>query len=443
LKLADSSLLKKHQKFRENRKLQRLAELENAAELEKKEKKEIRRLKKDKEIREYFRFENSREYKYYNEISENHLLSRYEMLIGETKTEEFRKKVISLRDPKKLQKSEPWKKYIQFKELSGNSDIRFYHQFERSSLYGNFLSIKDSFQLNRFYELKELTGSPVFQKRKAYLEDPKKWEKTEEYARYQEFLKLKKNPKVELYYKYVNSSDFDFLKQWEISFSDDFSGNSLDKDKWTPNTYWADRLLGGPYSQPGDLQAYTGGKNVAVAYNKLSILTKREKTSGKQWLPDRGFVPVDFNYSSDILSTSRSFWQKEGIFEAKISFKSLKEVVCSCHLLGESVSPQITLVETGPKNRAGVLSLNGSQKPEFTGITLNGLRKGKYYIFTVEWENHHLTWKINERLIFETMLPDLEEAVHLNLISLVIDKIKSSRFPVSFETDWIRSYKKK
>ena len=70
----------------------------------------------------------------------------------------------------KLGKSEPWKKYIRYKELATDGDILFYLKFEKSSLYKNYLDLKESFQLKRFYELKELTSSAEFLKRKEWLE---------------------------------------------------------------------------------------------------------------------------------------------------------------------------------------------------------------------------------------------------------------------------------
>ncbi len=442
-KLSGSARLKNHAAFAKNGKLSRYVELKNAPEKDKTARKEFRKLRSDYEIREYFRFEKSSELKYYREMSGSHQLARYEELCRITGAESFRSKVSFLKDKKKLEKSEPWKKFMRYKELEKSEDVAFYQKFSKSKLYLNYLDVKESFQLKRHQELKVLTASPEFLKRKAYLEDAKKWEKTEEYGRYRQYLQLKKNPKVELYFKYADTHEFDFLKEWEVSFSDDFESFPLDKGKWTPNTFWADKLLGDNFSQPGDRQAYVGGRNCQISQSKLVLQTRKEKSKGKQWIPGQGFIPVEFNYTSDTLSTVNSFWQKEGIFEAKIRFNPVKEVVCSCHLLGENVSPQVTLIEAGPKCRAGLLFRNTSEKPEFQGVDLSNLKKGKFYIFGVEWTNNQLTWKINGQVIFKTEVHHLSDPVHLNLTSLVVNEINVSKLPVSFETDWIRCYRKK
>lgn len=443
LRLKGSTELEKHIRFGKNGKLSRFSELKNAPEKDKAARQEFKKLKNDPEIRDWFKFEQSKDLKYYHEMAGSPTLARLEELQKLTGTPEFKKRVEFLKDTQKLDKSEFQAKYNRFRELEASEDIRFYHSFGKSSHYRNYLDMKDSYPLKRYYELKELTSSAEFLQRKAYLEDSGKWQKTEEYARYQKYLQLRKDPKVLHYLKFEKSNAFDFLKEWEISFEDHFPGKVLDTAKWTANSYWADRLVGDNYSQPGDLQAYTGGKNVRVDQNRLSVLVKKEKADGKRWLPAQGFVPDTFNYTSDTLSTCRSFSQKEGIFEARIRFNPCRQVVQSFHLSGESVSPQVTLMEAGPASRAGLFEYPTAGKPLFRGVDLKNLKKGMDYIFRLEWNKNHLRWKINDTPVFETDVPELKGELHLNLTSLVIDEVDSTRLPVAFEISWVKCYRKK
>jgi len=164
---------------------------------------------------------------------------------------------------------------------------------------------------------------------------------------------------------------------------------------------------------------------------------------GRQWLPSAGFIPAEFGFTSDILSTFQSFWQKEGIFEAKIKFLPVEEVVSSIHLLGKEPGTQVTLLEMGPECRSGVLSFNGYQKPLFSGVDLKNLKKGRFYIFRVEWEGHHFVWKINDQVVHEEVVSKLNDPMHLNLTSLVVKQVPVSKLPVTFEMDWVRCYRKK
>jgi hypothetical protein len=442
LSLQDTASLKRHQVFLESARLHRYLELKNMPAKEKEVMKEFRQLKSDSEIREYFRMENSKALKHYREMSGSHIPERYQELLKETTSPEFLKRVDYLKDKKKFEKTEAWKKYIRYKGLSEDPDIRFFLKFEKSPLYLNYLDTRDSFVLQRYNELLEITTSPDFLKRKAWLEDTRKWEKSDEYVKHLKYLELKKDAQIELYFRYADKPDFDFLKTWEVTFEDDFEGKNLDHGKWTPNTFWADKLLGDNFSQPGDLQAYTGGKNSLLAHSRLLLQVKKEKYRSKHWLPMAGFVPVDFDYTSDTLSTCRSFWQEGGIFEAKILYRPEKEVVSLCYLTGEQNSPMLSLIETGPKPRLGVNTIAGGHKT-FEGIDLKHLKPGKFYLFRVEWESGKVVWKINDVVVHETRFNGINGAVHLNLASLVIEEVASSKLPVAFEVDWIRCYRKR
>jgi hypothetical protein len=443
LSLQNSPAVARHQKFVESAKLRRFLELKNLPVRDKDAGKEFGKMKSDSEIKEYFRFEKSRILKNYREISGSHMLDRYLQLVNETGTAEFQKRVAFLKDKGKLEKSEAWKKYQKYKTLAEDPDIRFYLKYEKSPLYINYLDTRDSFDLQRYKELSQLVASPVFLKRKAWLEDKKKWEKSEDFKKYQRYLELKKDRQIDVFFKYKESKAFDFLKSWEVSFMDDFENKILDQSKWIPNSYWADKLLGDNFSQPGDLQAYSGGKNCLVSNSKLHIQVKKEKFKSRQWQPTAGFIPTEYNYTSDRVSTVKSFWQEGGIFEAKILFKPVSQVVSSCHLQGEKNSPLLTLLEMGPNPRMGVLHMNGSGKPLFDGISIHRLKPNCFYLFRLEWEGSFLTWKINDIPVYQKNFSGMEGAAHLNLTSLVIDEVTASGLPVNFEIDWIKCYRKK
>ena len=443
LKLQGSEAITRHHKFIESPKFKRYLELKNLPIADKAHKEELDRLAKDHEVVQYFKLENSKEFRHYKEMSGSHLPARYKELHDLVGSRAFRDKVSELKDKKKFEKSEAMQKYKKFKQLASVGDIRFFLKYEKSSLYRNYLDTKDSYPLQRYRELVAQTTSPEFLKRKAWLEDTKKWEKSEEYARHQRFMALKKDPKVELFFKFQNSHAFDFFNDWEESFSEEFGAAKPDWTKWTPNNYLADLMLGETFSQKDDLQAYTGGKNCSVSNGRLQIHVRKEKVISKAWHPGAGFVPVEFHYTSDILSTVKSFWQEGGIFEAKIRFSPVNEVVSTCYLQGKKNSPLISLLEMGPTSRMGILTLNGTGKPEFNGITLQHLKKDHFYMFRVEWDSNRVIWKINDIKVHEVPFGGLGEPAHISMQNLVVSEIPGSKLPVTFETDWIRCYRRK
>jgi len=333
-------------------------------------------------------------------------------------------------------------KHQDFKKLAADDDVRFVLKFEKSALYKNYLDVKDSFDLKRYHELDELINSEEFKQRKAYLEDKKKWEKSEEYTKQQDYLKKKEIPHIQNYFKYKGTSDFDFLKNWELTFEDSFSSQKLDKEKWSNISFIANKLLGDNYSMPGDLHVFNKGKNIKTGGN-LTIVTKKEKENGKVWQMPAGFVPTDFDYTSDLVSTSDNFWQEDGIFEAKIKFNPVKQMVSSLYLSGENNMPRINLMEMGTKNRIGVSVLNGSGKIENNGLEIGNLKKGMSYIFTFEKSGDRLSWKINETEVFTTQDTTLNFPLHLSASSIVINDVPSNSLPSAFELNWVKCYQKK
>lgn len=439
LELNDSKVLNKHQEFSSSEKLKRFNDLKNS--IEKKDKDEFKRLKRDVELKNYFRFEKSKKLRLYHETKTSYDLKRYFELKEYVQTNEFKERTAYLKDSKKFEKSEAWKKSQDFKRLKGDSDIRFFLRFEKSSPYKKYLDVKESFQLKRYRELDELIQSKEYQDRKAYLEDTKKWEKTEEYALEQEFSKLKGQAGIQTYFAHKDTDHFDEITKWESTFSDDFSGVRLDSEKWSTMTKVASKTLGENYTLPGDLHTYTNGNNIKLQ-NKLVLSVKSEKATGKVWQMPAGFVPTEFNYTSDRISTWDSFGQEDGIFEAKIRFTPQKEVLSSLFLSGENDMPRINLLQMGTKNMLGVASLVNGGKLVQNGLDISNLKSGKWYIFTFVKEGRTLSWKINEKEVLQLDTSEFSTPLHLNASSLVVNEIKSSAHSGNFEIEWVKCRKK-
>ena len=373
--------------------------------------KELDRLKKSKKIKNYFKIADSSELKKFENLKDSEKIKEYDALFEYVKKgqyakekSEFKSQQKSKKEKEKFEQSEPYKKYTRFKQLKSDSDIKFFQKFNKSSLYKNYLDIKDSGDLKRHNELTKTIESEEFKKRKAYLEDKDKWQKTEEYTKQQEFLSMKKLPHLVKYFSYKGGNAFDFFKKWEVSFEDDFKSAKLDNKKWSGKTYVAEKMLGDNYSLAGDLQIYTDGENVKTS-DKLAIEVRKEKKTGKVWQVSSGFLPVELDYTSGVISSWPSFWQEDGIFEAKM--------VGSFYLAGEKNMPRLNLAEVGVKNRVGIISSNNG-KTEFTGLDISNLKRDQWYIFTVEKEKSNFIWKINESEVFRTQNSVLTGKLHLN-----------------------------
>ena len=261
--LHESSALKKYNDFLSSEKRKKYLELKKLPSLDKEKKNEFKLLQADNELKTQLKFEKSKKFKLYQQTNGKAELQQYEKLKTETQSKNFEEKVSYLKDKKKFEKTEAHKKYLEFKRLENDSDIKFYFKYKKSGLYNNYLNVSGSSDLKRFEELEKLTSSKEFLERKAYLEDKNKWEKTEQHKAELKYAEFKKLPHLIKYFSYKNSTAFQFLQNWEVTFFDDFKGNKIDESKWLTTSFIAGKLLGDNYSMPGDLHVFTSdGSNL-------------------------------------------------------------------------------------------------------------------------------------------------------------------------------------
>ncbi len=394
---------------------------------------ELQKLEKSSRLVKFFALLKSEELKRYEKISASEKLETYKKLKAIVESPSFDQR------KRKDEKSAEFAKYAEYQKLKNSEDIKFHEHFGKSADYRNYLEMKDSSERKRLEELRKITAAPEFKARIAYLEDKQKWEKTEDAAKEKRFAELQKSPQVINFLKYKNSSAFDFFRKWDLVFEDRFDGGKLDPQKWIPQSHWANQTLGRNFSQIGDLQAFTEGRNISIDFNTLKIDVRKEKTKGMQWQIPFGFLEKEFDYSSGIISTAHNEWWKHGILEAKVKYSPDKHMIDAIYLLGEKSSPQINLVEMGMKNRVGVLA-KATDGVETECESISGLKAGEFYIFRLEWTAHSLVWKINNREVFAMSHDVPEFKMHLNAASIVVSEPDGS-LPHRFEIDWIRFFR--
>ncbi len=441
-------------KIEKSEELKRYLELEkevNSDEFRKKktdiEKLRFKGSKEHKQLLELKKLEKKKTLKKYLAVAESADLKRFDEIDSSEKSAEFfaLDKYVNdgnyARDKKSENKEEAENKYNRFKQLQSDTDIKFYLKFKKSALYKNYIQVLGSADLKKLYELRKITSSGEFKTRRAYLEDKKRWEKTEESAREKEFLDMKNQAHFINYFKNKSNKEFDFFKEWQIVFADDFKNKSLDNEKWSTKGFVAEKILGDNYGISGDNHFFTDGHNISIN-GKMSIQVKKEKTQGKLWQMPAGFIPAEMDYSSGLISSWNSFWMEDGILEAKIKFNPAQQVVSSFYLSGEKDLPRVNLLEMGAKNRLGVLNVNGTGKADVHGLDISNLKKDKWYIFTIVKDGQNYTWKINDKEVLTINSPALKEKLHVNASSIVVKDVPGQSLPVGFDIQWVRCYQK-
>ena len=402
-------------------------------------------LKKSKDIKTYFKVKESRELEEYKQTDKSDDLKKYQELAEYVNSGEFSSAKQSA--GKEFKGTEAFQKEKEYLALKKSTAIRKYFKFKSSSKYQTYKQVKGSDRLNRMKELEASTGSEEFKKVKDYmaLKPQAKYEQSKEYKQEAEYLELKKSEKLVWYQKLLKKNEFDKLKEWELTFEDDFTGDSLDKSKWMTNYYWGEKLLQDTYALPGDKHFYTKGRNIELTDSVLKIVTKKEQASGKAWDPVVGFKNLEFDYTSGLISTGKSFRLQYGKVRAKVRMSGAP-VRQAIWMVADKILPHVDVakIEKG-KIFYGNFWGNITEKG---GVHKKVVKKGAgkftsdYFIYSIEWSPEKIVWKINEKVVLKQSQGIPKDAMYLVLSAGVTDGVPDHQLPATMEVDWVKVYKK-
>jgi len=386
---------------------------------------EYKSLKSDPEIKAYYKAAAK------GEAVKSKTVQKFEELGAYIKSQEFLSK--KNMKPITFKDTEEYKKLLEYNRIKNSPEIKEYYRFRDSKEYANYLSTDGSARLARYNELREYVATPAFLERKNYLLDTKRFEKTEMFREIKVFEKLKKNEDIIWYFKVKDSGKFDVLRQKQLTFADEFDGNSLDEKKWLTNYYWGAKLLKDRYSVEGDLQAYTEKDNFEIRNSLLKIHTRPQRINGKVWSPASGFKTKEFNHTSGIINSGTSFRQKYGIFSAKIKLGN-PAARNTFWMLADKITPHIDICRTSE----GRVWSDFFPAPGNVFKTSVGSRYANdFFIYTLEWTRDLLVWKINGEEVFRQTSNVPQEPMYV-LFSGGLDKPVSGM--TTMEIDWIRVY---
>jgi hypothetical protein len=336
--------------------------------------------------------------------------------------------------PVKFKDTPEYQKFLELKTKKDAADIVSYYKFRASKDYQNWVQVNDSARLRRYDELQEYLKSKEFNERKEYLLDKRRFEKTEMYKEMREYDSLKNSADIKWYLSVRDSDKFDVLKNRELTFSDEFEGNTPDSGRWLTRYYWGDRLLHDSYSIATDLHCYTPAENLEMRHSVLRIITKPQKITGKVWDTTKGFYTRDFAFSSGIVNTGASFRQKYGIFSAKIKLAD-HNVRNTFWLIGDRITPHIDICRSGQGKVW--FDLFTSQENHYKK-NIGSRYLSDFYIYTLEWTADALVWKINGTEVMRQTTGVPQEPMFINLAGGVDKPIGGIS---SMEIDWVRVYR--
>jgi len=374
------------------------------------------------------------------QILEGSVVNRFLDLQKEVKSSDFKNRKATQKR-KVFAKTPDYAVLKEFQQLRKSPDIRFWLKFSNSESYNLYLETVGSRKLRRFEELKEVTTSTEFKNRIAYLQDKKRFLKSDEFKTILSFKEMDNSKFMTDYRKLKKARELDFFEKWAITFEENFSEKVINAERWESENWWGHKMTGSSFSQADEMQCYQGQKNIELNNHTLSIWTRKDKVVGNVWNPAIGLMPKQFVYSSSIINNAGSFRMKEGILEAKVRFKNDATITSAFSLTGEKPFPQIDLFRSTAKGVGmGIIENQGTVSAKYK--KLNGLSDKYYHIFRLELFNNQLVWKINGVEVYQNSI-SLRDPLFFHLLTSLHGTVNEHLLPHQFEIDWIRCFAKK
>lgn len=332
--------------------------------------------------------------------------------------------------------------YLAYRNLLKDPKIKALLRFEKNRKFRDYTEMSQSQVPQEFEQLSAYIKSDDFKKNREYLLNKKRYLTTDDYKLLCEFGNLKKRPDMVKYFSLCADPNFRNMCKWELVVLDDFNQGKLDAHRWITRYYPGERFLDDTYAVGQDVQLFTAD-NVTFTNSSAVLKFKKESIIGKYWDNTLGIREKGFEYTSGLLSSAIDFRQCYGKFEAKI--KLSRSAVRQCFWMrGDMDTPHIQIMENGPEGvKMGTICGVGCKRSS----TIQPLKDMKlandYYIFTLEWTQEKLVWKVNDMVVREVRedIPDIPMYV---VLSLGANEAPSDGdVPAEMEIDWVRFYKMK
>jgi len=381
------------------------------------------------DFQEYKKFEASDELKHFFELEK------------EVNSDDFKQRIKTIKS-QNFKQTEEFGKELEYKQLRKSSIVKSYFK-KKDTEEGK--SLAESPEVQKLLELEKYINSEKFAETKKYmyLSSKQKFELSEEFKKQQEYKGLVKSEKIIWYKAIFKKYPFSWIEKWDLSFEENFQSGKPDTKTWMNRYLQGDKTLNKGYVLEDDKHAFTEGKNLEIVDKKLRILTRKEKAKGFVWSITHGFYEKEFDFTSDMVSTAKSFSQTYGLIEAKVKFGN-SGVTQAFSLMTDQILPHVDVIKF-EKGKIFAANFWKNDSKIYKSISSAGGAKytNDYHIYTLLWEAGKITWKVNgvEFKVQTTGVPD--QPLFLIFNSSLKEKALESGIPSAFEIDWVRVYKVK
>ena len=231
---------------------------------------------------------------------------------------------------------------------------------------------------------------------------------------------------------------------YELVWSDEFNGNSLDTNTWNYE------IGTGSWGWGNNEQQYYTDRNIRVSNGTMKITAKRE---------DYGRM----KYTSSRITTKNKKNFKYGKIEARIKMPKFKGVLPAFWMLGANQDSvgwpkcgEIDIMEAINDENLVYGTLHWFNDPgnnnADSGSSVAVADRTEYHVYGVEWTADKLRWYVDGK-VYRTMDVSNDSFSEVRKEYFVIFNmaiggqwpgynIDETAFPATMEVDWVRAYKK-
>jgi len=231
---------------------------------------------------------------------------------------------------------------------------------------------------------------------------------------------------------------------YELVWSDEFNGNSLDTNTWNYE------IGTGSWGWGNNEQQYYTDRNIKVSNGTMKITAKREDYGGMK-------------YTSSRITTKNKKNFKYGKIEARIKMPKFKGVWPAFWMLGANQDSvgwpkcgEIDIMEAINDENLVYGTLHWFHDPgnnnADSGSSVAVADRTEYHVYGVEWTADKLRWYVDGK-VYRTMDVSNDSFSEVRKEYFVIFNmaiggqwpgydIDETAFPATMEVDWVRAYKK-
>ena len=133
-----------------------------------------------------------------------------------------------------------------YEVITKSDNLKFFNKYVISKQFKLFAQTKASSELQEYMKLEEFVKTKEFIAYKEYMLDKNKYSKSEEAERENRYNELKKSDNIKWYLSIKDSDKFNSLKEWNLTFEDNFNTGKIDETKWMNSFFWGEMLIKDP-----------------------------------------------------------------------------------------------------------------------------------------------------------------------------------------------------